>query len=233
MSAVIDFHSHILPGIDDGSKTAEMSAQILELSKEQGIGTIAATPHFYAGQMALDTFLEKRRAAFLKIRDVADRCGISLLLGAETAFFPGIGNADAVRQLAISGTSLLLLEMPFREWNSRDIKELEHLLTRGLTPLLAHVERFLPFQRDRRLIEELYSLPILAQVNAGALLDWRTRRLALRLFCLNRAHLLGSDCHNVSTRPQNLVRGRNVIAKKLGSRRLLQIDQLGKEQTGL
>ena len=233
MRTVIDFHSHILPGIDDGSETAEMSEQMLELSKEQGIGAIAATPHFYAGQTTLDAFLKKREAAFLKIRDAAVRCGIDLFLGAETAFFPGIGNADGVRHLTIDGTSLLLLEMPFREWTRRDVEELEKFTARGLTPLLAHIERYFSCQKDRKIIAELYSLPVLGQVNAGALLSWRTRRLALKLFVHDMAHLLGSDCHNVSSRSPNLARGRSVIEERLGSSCLFQIDRLGKEVFGL
>ncbi|HIQ75220.1 MAG TPA: capsular polysaccharide biosynthesis protein [Candidatus Cottocaccamicrobium excrementipullorum] len=233
MSTIIDFHSHILPGMDDGSETAEMSEQMLKLSKEQGIDVIAATPHFYAEQMTLDMFLKRRETAFLTIQDAAACRGISLLLGAEAAFFPGIGNAGGIQQLTIRGTSILLLEMPSREWNSRDIEEVEQLLARGITPLLAHIERFIPYQKDRRMIRRLYSLPILAQVNGGALLNWRTRRLALRLFSQGMAHLLGSDCHNLTTRPPNLAEGRNMIEKKLGRRCLSQIDRLGREISGL
>ncbi len=233
MSTIIDFHSHILPGIDDGSETAEMSEQMLELSKKQGVSVIAATPHFYAGQMTLDVFLKKREKAFLKIQDAAARRGVGLLLGAEATFFPGIGNADGIQQLTITGTSLLLLEMPFREWNSRDIEEVEQLLARGVTPLLAHIERFIPHQKDRRIVHALYSLPILTQVNAETLLNCRSRHLALRLFSHGMAHLLGSDCHNVSTRPPNLAGGRNMIEKKLGRRCLLQLDRLGREISGL
>lgn len=57
MCDIIDFHTHILPDIDDGSKNLRMSEQMLESSKNQGIGVIAATPHFYASQMALERFL--------------------------------------------------------------------------------------------------------------------------------------------------------------------------------
>lgn len=233
MSVIIDFHAHILPEMDDGSENMEMSEQMLKVSKAQGIGVIAATPHFYAGQMTLDNFLKRRDTAYANIYKKTVRYGVRLLLGAETAFFSGIGNADGIERLVISDTSLFLLEMPFREWNSSDMQEVEKLTERGLTPVIAHVERFFPYQKGRKIFDELYSLPVLAQVNAEALLNWRTRRLALNLFGKNMAHLLGSDCHNVSTRPPNLAMGRKIIERKLGGPYLARIDRIGMEVSGL
>lgn len=233
MSVIIDFHAHILPDLDDGSQNIEMSEQMLKLSKDQRINVIAATPHFYARHMTLKNFLKKRDAAYNSIVKKASRFGIHLLLGAETAFFTGIGNAAEIANLTISGTSLFLLEMPFRKWNSSDIQETEKLLDRGLTPIIAHIERFLPYQRDKKIFDELYSLPVLIQVNAETLINWKTRRLALKLFEHNTAHLLGSDCHNISTRPPNLALGRKIMEKKLGSSYLSRIDRLGEEIVGL
>lgn len=233
MSVIIDFHTHILPGMDDGSKSIEMSEQMLELSKAQGIGVIVGTPHFYASQMTLKDFLKRRDTAYGNIYKKAAGLGIHLLFGAETAFFTGIGSASGIEELAISGTSLFLLEMPFREWTGSDIQEVEMLLDRGLTPVLAHIERFFPYQKDKKIFDELYSLPVLSQVNAEALVNWKTRRLVLKLFENNMAHLLGSDCHNISTRPPNLAMGRKIIEKKLGSPYLVQIDRLGSRLSGL
>lgn len=112
------------------------------------------------------------------------------------------------------------------------MQELESLLARGLTPVIAHIERFFPYQKDRKILDRLYSLPVLIQINAEALLNRRTRRLALKLLERDIAHLLGSDCHNMSTRPPNLEAGRRVIEEKLGSACLSKIDRLGKEISG-
>lgn len=226
---VIDFHSHILPGIDDGSWNIEMSEQMLEMSASHGVNVIVATPHFYAGRMTIDGFLKKRAEAYGNIQNAAAKQAIHFVLGAETTFFSGMGNADGLEKLTIADTSFLLLEMPFRTWNTGDIREIETLIGRGLKPIMAHIERFYPFQRDKRIFNTLYSLPVLVQINAEALLHWKTRRLALKLFKEGKAHLLGSDCHNVTSRPPNLAEGRNIIEKKLGNPRLIQIDQLGEE----
>lgn len=230
---VIDFHSHILPEIDDGSRSMEMSRQMLEMCAEQGVNVVVATPHFYADRMTLKGFLHKRAAAYDRLQTEAKQCHVRLIPGAEIAFFPGVGEADGLEKLTIAGTLLLLLEMPFRSWNRGDIREVEKLLDRGLTPIMAHIERFYPYQRDKRILDELYSLPVLTQLNAEALMSWKTRRVALKLLREGKVHLLGSDCHNISFRPPNLGSGRDVIEKELGGSYCEQIDRLGEEVLGL
>lgn len=227
--SVIDFHSHILPGIDDGSRDRQISEKMLEMSENQGVNIMVATPHFYASHTTMENFLRKRTAAFGSMKDYAEKCGLRLLPGAEVAFFSGMSRADGLESLTIAGTMLLLLEMPFRSWSSGDIREVEKLLDRGLTPVIAHMERFYPYQKDKHIIDELYALPVLVQINAEALLIWRTKRLALKLFREGKAQLLGSDCHNLLSRPPNLTAGRNIIERKLGVSYLERMDRLGKE----
>lgn len=227
--SVIDFHSHILPGIDDGSRDREMSEKILEMSGNQGVNVIVATPHFYANRMIMDSFLQKRTAAFNGLQQIATKHRVCLIQGAEVAFFSGMGNADGLDRLTIANTRFLLLEMPFRSWNDEDIREVEKLLDRGLTPVIAHIERFYPYQKDKRVMDELYALPVLVQVNAEALLNWKSKRLTLKLFREEKAQLLGSDCHNLLSRPPNLMAGRKIIEKMLGTPYLERIDRLGEE----
>lgn len=227
--SVIDFHAHILPGIDDGSPDIGVSETMLEMAAQQNVTIIAATPHFYAGRMTLDGFLQKREEAYRLVRGAAADQGIHLVLGSETAFFSGMSSADRLEQLTIGNTPLLLLEMPFRPWGDSDLREIEGLLDRGLKPVIAHAERYYPYQRGKHIFDELYSLPVLVQINAEAFLSRKTRRLALALFRAGNAHLLGSDCHNVVSRPPNLADGRRMIEKKLGALCLMQIDRLGEE----
>lgn len=225
----VDFHSHILPGIDDGSQDAATSHRMLELSAEQGVRIMVATPHFYPEMYSLNRFLEGREASLDYIQNVAENLGITVLAGAEVAFFPGMSRGEGLERLTISGTSLMLLEMPFRPWDKMDIREVENLIRRGIRPVIAHLERLYPYQIDLHRSEELLELPVYAQINAEALTAWRTRRLALRLFRGGKAQLLGSDCHNLTTRPPNLEQGRAVIREKLGESRLHQMDALGME----
>lgn len=225
--AVIDFHSHILPGIDDGSRDVATSLQMLHAAAEQGIDVMVATPHFYAGSTTPEQFLCRRETAFLSLPE-QELSGLpKIICGAEVAYFSGISKADDIESLCIEGTNLLLLEMPFAAWTERNIWEIELLLNRGMQPVIAHLERFFSFQKDKHMISKLLDLPVCVQMNAECLLSWRKRRQVLSMFQRRQAHLLGSDCHNTGSRPQNLGEGRAVLERKLGQPVLEEMDELG------
>ena len=226
---IIDFHSHILPGIDDGSKNIEMTEQMLDVAAAQGVNVMVATPHFYADSMSVERFLRYRKAAFDKVKEIAVEKEISIVSGAETAFFPGMSHADGIEQLCFENTNLMMIEMPFRAWTSRDLREIELLMCKGIQPIVAHLERFYPFQTDKEMIESLLDMRVYVQINVGCLLHWKSRHKPLKLFKYGQAHLLGSDCHNISSRPENLEEGRKVLEKKLGTQILREIDRLGEK----
>ena len=140
--AVVDFHSHILPRIDDGSRSTEMTAEMLSNAAVQGIDIMVATPHFYADSTTIDRFLRHRERAYLATQPIAEAKKIQVICGAEVAFFPGMSRADDIEQLCIGDTSLMMVEMPFRAWTDRDLREMELMLNRGIQPVIAHLERF-------------------------------------------------------------------------------------------
>ncbi len=128
MMEVIDFHSHVLPGIDDGSKNIETSMEMLQTSKASGVDRMIATPHFYADCDRIERFLERRKQAYLSIADKLSDDTPKLLLGAEVAFFEGISQAEKIEALTICDSNLMLLEMPFRTWRQSDIEEVKQLI---------------------------------------------------------------------------------------------------------
>ncbi len=222
---VIDFHSHILPGIDDGSRNIDTSCGMLEMAVEQGVEMMLATPHFYASRDRIEHFLEKRERAESALAERLSRYPIKLRHGAEVAFFRGISRAEKLDSLTIEGTDLLLLEMPFMPWETADIEEVETLIEkRGYRILLAHLERYMDLPGNKHRIEELLELPVYVQINAESLTDWRKRGRLVRMFRDGQAHVLGSDCHSLHRRPPNLADGRAVLEKKLGRGILDKID---------
>lgn len=229
---IIDFHSHILPGIDDGSKNVSMTEQMLETAAIQGINTMIATPHFYADSMSIQQFLRRRQTAFDIIKDMAAEKGIHIVCGAEVAFFSDMSKAKDMELLCFENTRLIMIEMPFRAWTERDLREIELLVRWGIQPIIAHLERFYRFQSDKEVIPALLDMPVYIQINTESLLHWNTRKQPLKLFKNHQAQLLGSDCHNTSSRPENLAEGRKIIEKKLGIQKLRYIDQLGEMLLG-
>ena len=138
---MIDLHSHILPQMDDGSKTPEETRRLLEIMRGQGVKTVAATPHFYARREDPETFLQRRAEAAEKLPREADLPQV--LLGAEVAWFHGMKRCGALQKLQIGNTGLLLVEMPFSAWTEQTVEEVCQIPAYlGLTPVLAHAERY-------------------------------------------------------------------------------------------
>ncbi len=224
---MIDFHSHILPGIDDGSKDAATSLMMLNALKKQGADTVCATSHFYATQRSVDRFLFRRQEAWDRLQEVLPQDAPRILLGAEVLYFPGISRMDELPQLCLEGTKLLLLEMPFERWTTHCTQEVCELARQGTVQILmAHIERYF-FYQPIAVWDEFLDLGILMQSNAEFFLPFKTRRKAMRLLEDGYIHLLGSDAHNMSSRAPNLDKARARIAKSLGEETLEYIDNLG------
>lgn len=197
---MIDFHSHVLPGIDDGSKSIEESVQMLAASARQGIAHIVATPHFYPSEISPECFLDRRAQAAEQLQTVWQPEFPKLLLGAEVYYFEGISRVEGLEALRIEGTSLLLLEMPFHTWSDRMAAEIRALHNRsGFTVLLAHIERYLRLQKGA-VWDELLEAGVLMQSNASFFLRWSSKHKAIHMLDAGRIHLLGSDCHNMKER---------------------------------
>lgn len=229
---IIDFHSHILPGIDDGARNLETSMAMLEQIRAQQTDIMVATPHFYASRDRIDSFLQRREQARDAFFHAIDEQGWTdhprILTGSEVAFFDGISRADEISQLTIEGTNLMLLEMPFVPWSSRTIDEVSYLIReRHLRILIAHLERFIWMPGNKKYIQQLLELPVSVQLNAECLEDWRHRRALLKMLEEGTAHVLGSDCHGAHHRVPNLKMGRDIIEKKKGAQLLERIDRQG------
>lgn len=233
---MIDLHSHVLPGIDDGSPNASISLEILHRMATQGITTVCASSHYYADENSVEEYCKKRKNSYEQLQG-AGLWGHAdypkLLLAAEVAYFPRISECRMIDQLCIENTHTLLLEMPFSEWTDFQIEEVIALaLDCGVNLILVHPERFLFSENNRRYFRRLQELPIGLQVNAKSVLHWRTRKQALHILEDASCPLLGSDTHNLTTRPPNLKEGRNVIERKLGTAFWQQMQQNAAELAG-
>ena len=221
----IDLHSHILPQLDDGSDSVEMSLAMLYQMAEQGVDVVCATSHYYAKHNSIPAFCERRAEALERLTGVLTDGLPQVLPAAEVAYFPHMEEQD-LTPLCIQGTRTLMLEMPFADWTGLQLETVEALvLDCRYDVVLVHPERFCFSKSNLHQLERLAQLPIGLQVNAGALLRWGTRRLALDLLQMAHMPLLGSDCHNLTSRPPNLKEGRKVIMQKLGEAFLTRMDQ--------
>ena len=222
---IIDFHSHMLPGIDDGSPNVETSLKMLQIAKEQGVSVQVLTPHYYPWKEETEVFLRRRLESLRKLVDNRTPEMPAIRVGAEVAFFSQM-RRGGLQNLCIDGTRVLLIEMPFDRWDSQTVDEITSLsLDKGYHVVLAHVERFLRYHGNEEKLEILSELPLHMQVNAEIFLKWSTLRKGLELIRSGKATILGSDSHNLSTRIPNLAAARRVIEKHLGTKTLMRMDE--------
>ena len=228
---MIDFHTHILPGIDDGSRNSDMTMAMLAEESAQGVTAIAATPHFYSDRISIDGFLDRRAASLARVQERLADSGLTssapmLYTGAEVYYFPGMGKAERLRELTISGTDTVLIEMPFVQWDERIVTEVTDVIReQKLRVVLAHVERYIGYQKNKRYWNQILELPLTVQLNAGSFMKGlRKRHFCLEMLKERPDSIIGSDCHNLESRRPNLAEARAVIEKKLGSRTLAAID---------
>ena len=227
---MIDFHSHILPEIDDGAQSVDESIAMLKMLKEQGVNTVALTSHYIATDESPEEFLNKRQEAFETLKaEIAQKKEQlpDLMLGAEMYYYPGILKMDNLSELTLSDTNVLLLEMPMAPWSEFNIRELiEFANFSDIQIVMAHIERYIKFQK-KGTVERLLESGILMQSNASFFFSRKTKRKALKMFDKGQIHFIGSDCHNLEYRPPRISDAIDVIKDKFSTD---AVDQFFKEQ---
>lgn len=197
-----EYHCHILPGIDDGAKDAETSLAMIEMMKAQGVDRIIATPHFYAHrEKSVEHFIEKRRKAFESIKDKSAIKNI--ILGAEVAIEHGISELKDIEKLAVDGTRMILLELPYTAYSKWMSEEIYNVSAEyKLKVMLAHVHRYLEYYSKDE-IETILSSKSILQINNEAFSSWKEKRLAKKVMTEHTHFAFGSDAHNISSRKPN------------------------------
>ena len=214
---MIDFHSHILPGIDDGASNIEISLEMLRLCIASGVDTVIATSHCYpVDANAAMVFPEKRDAAFNILNSAMSSSKERLpaiIRGAEVHLVRNLSKLKNLDKLCIENTQYILLELTYEKWTDDVYEEIYHITRLGLKPILAHLDRYISQEKQ---FSELLSLNVLCQINASAFFDKTLRKKALDLFSNDAIHVIGSDMHNLTSRPPNLAEAYDVIEKKFG-----------------
>ncbi len=222
---MIDFHSHVLPAMDDGSRDVGESLSLLKLLKAQGAARVCLTPHFYANDESVTSFLKRRGESARRLFEKAPSDSPELLLGAEVRYYQGISKLDGLKELRLSGSRVLLLEMPSVKFDESVVRELCFIAGKSeFITVLAHTERCLPLQSEETR-HRLREAGVLSQVNASFFTDFFTRRRALRLLEKGRIQFVGSDTHNTATRAPKLDRAYAVIERAFGEGFVSQMNE--------
>jgi protein-tyrosine phosphatase len=204
---MVDLHSHILPGLDDGPRTLEEAIAVCRAAFEDGTRTLVATPHVNGQYPAVTAAAIVEGAAALNRALRSAGLEVSVRTGAEVAL-SRVGELSELELdlLALGGGRYVLLELPWTSAASGALAALRAFAGRGYGIVLAHPERSPILQRDG-LVAELVESGMLCCLDAGSLADGadrRTRTTAWRLLSEGLVHAIASDCHDAVKRPPRL-----------------------------
>jgi protein-tyrosine phosphatase len=224
---MIDIHSHILPGVDDGARSIEESIKILQKAADAGVTTIVATPHVLEVPSGNDW--QRVRDAFNRVKQkiVQENIYIEIILGAELFISPELPQSiEENRELCINNGSYVLLELPMLEIPPFTMQTIFELLIKGIQPIIAHPERYFEIQKDDTKLSKLIKRGVLTQLNCGSLLGRygkRVQKTARILLKHNLIHMIASDIHSIPDGSYPLSQGVNRAAGLIGTRKARQM----------
>lgn len=193
---MLDLHSHILPGVDDGARSLEESERMLREAKSAGVTEIVASPHLYA----FPPDMEKIDAAYAQLRPVAEDMGIQLHRGFEV-YFDAVREVKDVEACCVQWDKpgkVLLLELPWQEFPERAAGMFSEWVRKGIQPVIVHPERYEFVQQDPEIAREWSNYGCRIQVNAGSYwksLFSRERKAIHILMRKGMADFIASDAH--------------------------------------
>lgn len=235
---MIDIHSHIIFDVDDGPKTLEDSRRLLEESYRQGVRTIISTSHRRKGMF--ETPEEKIAANFKQVQDLSKQVAddLTVLYGAEIYY-----TSDVLKKLeegtfpSLGDTKYVLIEFsmntPYKDIHSA----LGNVIRLGMTPVVAHIERYHCLENDEDKVSELINMGCYMQVNSSNVLKPklfgdRYKFMKKRVqFFLERdlVHFVASDMHNLDDRPPYMQKAYQIVAKKYGAARAEELFKTNQE----
>lgn len=213
---MIDIHTHLLFGVDDGPETMEESIEMLKRAKAQGVDTMILTPHYRHGMFSYPN--EKIEANFARLYEHAKRIGVELYLGTEHHINSmTIEYIETGRVRTLANTQYVLAEYKPETEFSYIMASVRDLLRHGYVPVVAHVERYMCMHEDIDNIERLRAVGAMIQVNANAILGmegFKAKGFTKKLLKYGYVDLVASDSHDLKNRANNMGKCREYLYKK-------------------
>ncbi|HGP8097645.1 TPA: capsular polysaccharide biosynthesis protein Cps4B [Streptococcus pneumoniae] len=222
---MIDIHSHIVFDVDDGPKSREESKALLAESYRQGVRTIVSTSHRRKGMF--ETPEEKIAESFLQVREIAKEVADDLVIayGAEIYYTPDVLDKLGKKRIpTLNDSRYALIEFsmntPYRDIHSA----LSKILMLGITPVIAHIERYDALGNNEKRVRELIDMGCYTQVNSSYVLKPKLfgerykfmKKRAQYFLEQNLVHVIASDMHNLDGRPPHMAEAYDFVTQKYG-----------------
>lgn len=201
---MIDIHSHILYGIDDGARTIEESIEIIRRMSELGYKKIIATPHYIENtEYVADNKKKKELLEEIKNRLDEENISVEVYLGNEIFIDDDLLKRMVSKEIyTLNNTNYILLELPRLDKCGYALDLIYELTRRGVKVVLAHPERYVAFQKDFKLIEKYLELGVLLQGNIDSLSGKygpHAKKLFIKLMKKRMYFVLASDIHHANS----------------------------------
>jgi len=218
---MVDIHHHLLPGLDDGAKSFEMSVAMARLAAADGITHVVCTPHAN-GTYAFDPAVNAAKTDELRALLAAERIPVTLGRGCDFHLsYDNVRNAQAdPARYSINGLGYLLVEVPDFGLPPALTETFYELQLAGLTPILTHPERNPTLLAEPERMREWLRGGVMVQVTADSLTGHKGKpamRMAHDLLEKRWVHFLASDAHNTTSRPPRIRDAHDLVANKYGS----------------
>lgn len=218
----VDFHSHILPGMDDGAKNTDESVRMLKKLADDGVDTVVLTPHFYRRDENIKSFLARREKSYNELCKAVksmEKCP-ELRLGAEVYYYPSLSSDPDFHKLVIEGTDYVLLELPFERFYhnffsgyNKFVSDCEQKI------ILAHIERYMDFGNTEEEFGTILNFgKAVCQMNCNpiARVGLFSGNKIMKLIKSGIISVIGTDTHNLDSRPPRFGKAEKKIISKLG-----------------
>lgn len=200
---MIDFHSHIIPEIDDGSRSIEETMLLLEEAKNAGFTAIISTSHYLQEHYEFD---EEARKKFLEIIQMGvSNLGIDIELYLGSEIYASYDIVELLKEhkaSTINGTKYVLFELPMQTELPNLKNVIYNLLGNGYIPIIAHPERYTYVKENPNWLIEYLEIGVLAQANYGSIIGIygkEAEKTVKQLLKNNMIHFLGTDVHKTKT----------------------------------
>lgn len=221
MQEYIDIHSHILYGVDDGAQSFEESMEMLRLASRDGIRQIILTPH--NKPMRHNASPEHMADMREQLQSQTKREGIDIALYLGNEIYYRSSLLDAVEEgeaVTMAGSVYVLIEYNPMENYAGIRNGMYEILSGGLIPVLAHVERYSCLQREPENVKELVDMGCCIQVNAGSIMGnsgLSTKLVVRKLLKQKLVHFVATDAHDTGRRRPCLSASAAYVAAKYGT----------------
>lgn len=220
---MIDFHTHILPEVDDGSKSYEESLEMLKEAKKSGFDIVIATSHYAVGCYEVPEYKRKELIDDLNLEENVPQ----LILGSEIFLTHNI--IDLLKEFkasTINNTNYVIIELPLKKKVVNLITEINILKENGYIPIIAHPERYLYIQKNYKVLKELKEKGILFQCNYGSIIGnygFRAKYIVKKMLKDNYVSFLGTDAHKKGTIYPQLSKAITLISKYVSTEKLVDL----------